>query len=86
MQLTQLELFLLGALLSLLTGLFVRLVMGNVYVKKSECRQVRDQTSSALQEIKNGQDIQFRMLRGIIVSLPIGEKEKRELLNERGTY
>lgn len=85
MTFTPLELLLGGAMLSLLTALAVRLITGGSFVTRDQCRLNHENECRTNADLNRKMDIQFRMLRAIVVYLPLSAAKKEEILNERGS-
>lgn len=95
MQLTGLEAVLLGCLISLLSIAVTVIVMtisnNRQFVRHSECAQ-RHQTDTVCDQmltkkivaLETKVSIQFKMLRQIIIYLPIEQEKKAEILNTSG--
>lgn len=76
--LTPLEAILVAAALSTLSGLVVKVFLGNRYVTREECQL----QTNVLASIKRDNKIIFAMLRGIISHLPeLSPAERTKLLN-----
>lgn len=97
MQLTGLEMALLGGFISLLSIVVTVVVMtinnNRQFVRHSECTQrhhadtVCDQAlSKKIDALEVKASIQFEMLRQIIIFLPIDKEKQAEILNARGGY
>ncbi len=71
-ELSTMEMVLGSGLVGLVSGLAVRLYMGSRFV-----------TQQDFKKICGKQDLQMRMLRAIILSLPIEDKDKEKILNDR---
>ncbi|MDD4950919.1 MAG: hypothetical protein PHV85_00065 [Desulfovibrionaceae bacterium] len=71
-ELSTMEMVLGSGLVGLVSGLAVRLYMGSWFV-----------TQQDFKKICGKQDLQMRMLRAIILSLPIADKDKEKILNDR---
>jgi len=76
--LTPLELFLGGAFVSLFTAVAVRLWAGSKFVCQADFRDV-------VNTMKESNNIQYRMLRAIVLYLPVEDAVKQQILNERGS-
>lgn len=84
MTLTPLETLLGSAMISIITALSVRLVMSGSFVTKVQCRHNHDQECRTNGSIQRKLDIQFRMLRALILHSDLPTEKKEEILNERG--
>ncbi|MBU1001924.1 MAG: hypothetical protein KKE73_05330 [Proteobacteria bacterium] len=84
MTLTPLETLLGSAIISIITALSVRLVLGGSFVTKVQCRLNHDQECRTNGSIQRKLDIQFRMLRALILHSDLPTEKKEEILNERG--
>jgi len=84
MLLTPLETLLGGALVSLVTGLAVRLLMGGAFVTRQQCRLNHERERRDSDSVQRKLDVQFRMLRALIVHSDLPAEKKEEILNERG--
>ncbi|MEZ6854202.1 hypothetical protein [Halodesulfovibrio aestuarii] len=76
--LTPLELAFGGAFLSLVVGICVRQFGNSSFVNRSDF-------DTAMQTMKKNNEIQFRMLRAMVLYLPVDDAVKKEILNERGS-
>ncbi|WP_461210399.1 hypothetical protein [Desulfocurvus sp. DL9XJH121] len=84
MTLTPLETLLGGALVSFITGVSVRLFMGGAFVTRQQCRLNHEQDCRNNGSVQRKLDIQFRMLRALIIHSDLPVEKKEEILNERG--
>ncbi|WP_018124959.1 hypothetical protein [Desulfovibrio oxyclinae] len=89
MSFTPLETLLIGFACSLLSAVGVRLLFAKNFVTHTQCTSEREKMCQADKELRerlksldNGQRIQFRMLRGIIVHSNIPAEQQERILNE----
>lgn len=84
MTLTPLEALLGGALVSFVAAIAVRLFMGGKYVSRHQCEINREMECRNNGSVQRKLDIQFRMLRALILHSDLPMEKKEEILNERG--
>lgn len=84
MTFTPLEALLGGAMVSILSGVTVRLLTGGSFVTKAQCNRNHEQECRTNGSIQRKLDIQFRMLRALIIHSDLPEEKKEQILNERG--
>jgi len=84
MTLTPLETLFGGALVSIITGVTVRLLMGGSFVTRQQCSLNHEQECRNNGSVQHKLDIQFRMLRALILHSDLPTEKKEEILNERG--
>ena len=84
MTFTPLEALAIAAFFSLVSAVAVRLMFSRSFMTRTQCSSEREklcvekrQLSKDLQELKEGQRLQFRMLRGIVVHSGIPADKQR---------
>ncbi|MBC16548.1 MAG: hypothetical protein CL942_05795 [Desulfovibrio sp.] len=89
MTFTPLETMGIAAFFSLVSAVAVRLLFARSFVTKVQCTSEREklclereQIKDILQRLREGQRIQFRMLRAVIVHSDIPATKQEEILNE----
>lgn len=83
MVLTPGELLLGSAILSLVVALGVRLMLCNRFVSRHECKRQHALSDEVVASFKRSTDVQYRMLRGLIVHSDMPPETKERLLNDR---
>ncbi len=90
MELTPLEFVLLAAFLTLLSAVLTRLLFSGKFVTKETCAAEREkqclerqQVCTELENLRDGQKVQFRMLRALIAHSTMPDEKKAEVLNQK---
>ena len=87
MEMTALEVMLGGALLSGVVGLATWIVTNSKYQTKDGCDERYGNSCKLVQEVKQQVDrdngLMMRMLREVIMHLPIDSEAKADILNDR---